>query len=242
MQEKNNLISVIVPVYNCERYLPQAIETILDQTYEPIEIIVINDGSTDRSEEIAKRFLPRIRYYSHPNKGPGATRNKGAKLANGQFLAFLDSDDLWLPNKLERQMGLFSDHPDLDMVFGYVKQFHSPELAAELKNKTTFASEIMKGFLVGTLLINRKSFFRTGLFETNWKVGEFIDWYLKAMERGLKSHMLPEIVMKRRIHADNMGIRERKHQTDYIRILKASLDRHRGNRVNKAENNMTPNM
>jgi len=221
------LVSVIIPVYNCERYLAEAIESVLAQTYQPIEVIVINDGSTDDSEAVAKRFDSSIRYYAHPNKGLGATRNRGVELAQGHFIAFLDADDLWVADKIERQMAYFDDDPDLDMAFGYVQQFYTPEREAELRKKITYAEEIMKGHTAGTLLIKRDSFFRAGLFETDWNVGEFIDWYLKATEKNLKSVMLSEILTKRRLHDTNMGTRERKHRNDFVRILKASLDRRR---------------
>lgn len=85
----------------------------------------------------------------------------------------------------------------------------------------------MLGYVTGAMLIRRNAFLRVGPFETRWQVGEFIDWYLKAVERDLKSLMMPEVVLKRRLHNTNTVIRERKSQTDYIRILKASLDRRR---------------
>ena len=140
------LVSAIIPVYNCERYLAEAIESVLNQTYQPIEVIVINDGSTDDTEAVAKRFDSSIRYYAHPNKGLGATRNRGVELAQGHFIAFLDADDLWVADKIERQMAYFDDGPDLDMAFGYVQQFYTPEREAELRKKITYAEEIMKGF------------------------------------------------------------------------------------------------
>jgi len=223
----NPLVSVIIPVYNGERYLAEAIESVLAQTYRPIEIIVVDDGSTDGSADVAKRFGSPVRYDFQPNSGAGAARNRGAELARGSVLAFLDADDIWLADKLARQMAAFDADPELDMVFGHVRQFYSTELDEHVRRNTRYAAEIMQGYVPGTLLIKRGAFFRAGPFATNWRVGEFIDWYLKAMEQGLKSFLLPEIVMKRRLHANNMGIRERKHQTDYVRILKASLDRRR---------------
>jgi len=228
MTEKNDLVSVIIPVYNCERYLAEAIESALAQTYRPIEVIVLDDGSTDGSGDVAKRFAPPVRYYFQPNAGLGTARNKGISLAQGSAFAFLDADDLWLEDKLTRQMAVFDDNPELDMVFGYAKQFNSPELDEQSQTKIRPGEEILPGYIAGTMLIKRDAFYRVGLFETDWRVGEFIDWYLKAMERGLKSFLLPEVVMKRRIHENNMGIRERKHQRDYVRILKAALDRRRG--------------
>ena len=221
------LVSVIIPVYNGERYLAEAIESALAQTYRPIEVIVLDDGSTDGSGDVAKRFTSPVRYHFQPNAGLGAARNKGISLALGSVFAFLDADDVWLEDKLTRQMAVLDDNPELDMVFGYARQFNSPELDEQSKRKIRPSDEVLPGYFAGTMLIKRDAFYRVGLFETDWRVGEFIDWYLKAMERGLKSFLLPEVVMKRRIHANNMVIRERKHQTDYVRILKAALDRRR---------------
>jgi hypothetical protein len=113
------------------------------------------------------------------------------------------------------------------MVFGQVKQFYSPELDEDERKSVRIPAEVMPGVFKGSMLIKRESFFHVGLFETTWRVGDFIDWYLKAAEKGLKSIVLDEVVTLRRIHTANMGIRERGSQTDVVRILKASLDRRR---------------
>jgi glycosyltransferase involved in cell wall biosynthesis len=225
--EDKSLISVIIPVYDGEKYLAEAVETVLAQTYRPIEVIVVDDGSTDGSRKIAQRFGRPVRYCFKSHQGVGATRNHGITMARGSFCAFLDADDLWVEDKLTRQIAVFGDKPHVDMVFGYAKQFHSPELSEQLKAKLDGAGQTMPGCIVGTLLIKRESFLRAGLFETGWRLGEFIDWYLKAIEKGLESYMLPEIVMQRRLHGGNMTLRERPAMLDYVRILKASLDRRR---------------
>lgn len=221
------LVSVMIPVYNGERYLAEAIESVLAQTYRPIEIIVVDDGSTDSSADVAKRFALPVRYCFQPHSGAGAARNRGTGLAQGSLFAFLDADDLWVEDKLMREMVAFDDDPELDMVFGHVEQFHSPELDEIERKKIRYAAKIMSGYHAGSMLIRRDAFLRVGPFETKWKVGEFIDWYLRALEKGVKSMMLPEVVLKRRLHTANMGIRERRSQTDYVRILKASIDRRR---------------
>lgn len=222
------LVSVVIPVYNGERYLAESIGSALAQTYRPIEIVVVDDGSTDHSAEIARGFGSSVRYVAQSRAGAGAARNRGADLAEGNFLAFLDADDLWLKDKLKRQMAVLSENSDLDMILTHVRQFHSPELADAVKAKIARAGEMFAGYLAGTLLIRRESFFRAGRFATHWHVGEFVDWYAKATERGLKSFMLPEVLMERRLHTDNSVIRERDSQKDYLRIVKASLDRRRG--------------
>lgn len=221
------LVSVIIPVYNCERYLAEAIESVLVQTYRPIEVIVVDDGSTDGSADIVKSFASSVRYCFQPHSGAGAARNVGIELAQGSFFAFLDADDLWVNDKLTRQMTAINSDRELDIVFGHIQQFHSPELDESVKHKLHCPPELMPGYNSGTMLIERDTFFRVGLFETNWQVGEFINWYLRLRELKLRTIMLPELVMWRRLHETNMGIRQRQSITDYVRILKASLDRRR---------------
>lgn len=228
--ENEPLVSVIIPVYNGVRYLADAIESVLAQTYRPAEVIVVDDGSTDGSADIAKGYTS-LHYYFQPNRGIGTARNSGVDLARGDFFAFLDADDIWIKDKLYSQMEAFNADTGLDMAFGQVEQFLSPELDKNKKSTTNYSGEIIPGYIAGTLLIKRESFFRAGYFATNWRVGEFIDWYLKAMELGLTSFIVPDVVMKRRIHNDNIGIRERDSRTDYVRIFKASLDRRRKGKV-----------
>jgi glycosyltransferase involved in cell wall biosynthesis len=223
----NPLVSVIIPVYNGERYLAQAIESALAQTYQPIEIIVIDDGSTDGSSKVAKHFAHSIQYYFQPNSGAGSARNQGIELVDGSFLAFLDADDIWMNDKLTIQMAAFDAHPDVNIVFGHVKQFYSPELDEEWKKKIHCPAELMPGHIPSTLLIKRDAFFRVGLFETHWQVGDYMNWHLRAMEQGLKMLMLSELVTMRRLHKTNNGITDRSFINERVQLLKASLDRRR---------------
>ena len=218
-----SFISVIIPVWNCEHYLAEAVESVLAQTYPAYEVIIVDDGSTDSSGDVARRFGAPVRYYFQERSGAAAARNQGVELSRGDFLSFLDADDIWAKDKLARQMIPFEQGSGLDMVFGFVRQFSSnTTLLAQIK-----APEIIAGYFCGTMLIKRESFFRVGDFSSEWRVGEFIDWYSRTKERGLKSLLLPEVVLMRRIHDTNMGIRERTARTDYVKILKASLDRRR---------------
>ena len=221
------LVSVIIPVYNCEKYLAEAIESVLAQTYQPLEIIVIDDGSTDGSAEVAKSFGPTVQYCFQVNSGTAAARNRGIELAKGDFFAFLDADDLWVEDKLTNQMAAFTNNPNLDIVYGQVQQFISPELAENLKAKLQVSAKLMPGHIPSALLIERDSFFQVGLFETQWKLAEFPSWQVRVTELGLQTMMLPNLVAKRRLHETNKGIQKREYQTEYVQILKASLDRRR---------------
>ncbi len=221
------LVSVIIPVYNGEKYLAEAIESILAQTYRPIEIILVDDGSTDRSSNIAKVFSEHVYYLYQSNRGCSAARNTGIKKAQGNFYAFLDQDDLWTRDKLERQMADLESDSDLHIVFGHVIHFYSPDIDEITKQRTSCPIEKMPGYHHGTLLVSRDAFNHVGLFNEQWECGEFLDWSFRAQEKGYKSLMMPEVMMKRRIHSSNMGILMRDIRPDYIRVLKAALDRRR---------------
>ncbi|VXD24263.1 glycosyltransferase family 2 protein [Planktothrix paucivesiculata] len=225
--ENNFLVSVIIPVYNCEKYLAEAIESVLAQTYQPLEIIVVDDGSTDGSAEIAKRFGTTVQYCFQANSGTAAARNRGIELAKGDFFAFLDADDFWVEDKLTNQMAAFTNNPNLDVVYGQVQQFISPDLAENLKAKLQVSPKLVPGHIPSALLIKRDSFFQVGLFETQWKLAEFASWQVRVTELGLQTMMLPELVAKRRLHETNKGIKQREYQTEYLQILKVSLDRRR---------------
>jgi len=220
-------ISVIIPAYNCQSYIAEAIESVLHQTYAVSELIVLDDGSTDRTSEIAQQFS-RVQCVSQVHAGAGPARNRGAALAQGALLAFLDADDRWALYKLERQVETLRQQPDLDMVFGCVQQLHA---GAEWEEGTakpeSRVKQLMPGFIAGTMLIRRETFYRVGEFRAEWKVGEFIDWYGRATDLGLRSMCLPDLLLWRRVHDTNLGIVERASASDYAKVIKACLDRRR---------------
>jgi len=223
---RDSLISVIIPVFNGERYLAESIESVLIQPYRPMEIIIVDDGSTDNTRTIARQYES-VRYLFQPNAGLSAALNSGVTNATGSLYAFLDADDIWTENKLSLQMALFAREPEMDVVFGHHQTFLSPELMRNSKTDISGDSEILPGWFKGTMLIKRKSFWKVGLFDTQWILGDFIDWYKRATEKELRMFMLPDVLLKRRIHGNNESYRERHAQKDYVRIMKASLDRQR---------------
>ena len=128
------LISCIVPVYNGERYLGEAIESILKQSYRPTEIIIADDGSTDGTASIAARYGKQVRYLRQANAGTAAARNLGMRAAEGEFFAFLDADDVWPSDKLDRQMARFRDRSEPGFCIAHVQNFWIPELIEEEKS------------------------------------------------------------------------------------------------------------
>jgi glycosyltransferase involved in cell wall biosynthesis len=220
------LVSVVIPVYNGEAFLAEAIESVAAQTYRQFELIVIDDGSTDRSGEIARGFSF-VRCERQAKAGPGAGRNHGASLSSGQFLAFLDADDLWLSDKLERQLAAFRDEPQLDAVFGHAEEF--VEEHAGMHAGLT-ARGVRAAPLPGAMLIRRAAFDWLGGFETRWKGGEVADFLARLQEGKLRTRTLEAVVLRRRVHARNLGLVNPSARDDYLSAIGASLARRRGER------------
>jgi len=224
------LISVIIPVFNGEKYLAEAIESVLAQDGFHFDIIISDDGSTDHTSEIASRFGSSIRYFYRANNGPAAARNLGISVARGDYFAFLDADDLWTLQKIELQLNEFERNPDLDVVFGHIENFYSPDLTSAEKGLISIPVAVMPGYHVDTMLIKKDSFMHVGLFRNELRIGETIDWFARANEINLTSVLLPNVLARRRIHRTNLGILQRHQRSGYVNVLKAALDRRRAER------------
>lgn len=230
------LISCIVPVFNGETYLREALDSILAQTYRPIEIVVADDGSTDETAAIAASYGEAVRYIHQPNAGAPAARNLGLRHATGELIAFLDADDLWHPEKLTRQMEMFEAQPDLDVCVTHLQAFWIPALAHEAELfRGHRLSQPLPGYVTVTMLARRTMFDpgRVGPFETSLSVGDPLDWFLRAGECGAKTALHPDTLVSRRMHTSNLsweaGVRvmSREMETSLVKVVKASLDRRR---------------
>lgn len=215
------LVSAIIPAYNAGPFLAESIESVLAQTYGPIEIVVVNNGSTDDTLAVARRFGPRIRLFSLPEPGVSAARNRAIAEARGEFLALQDADDVADPRRFERQADALAADPALQFVFGHIVQFRT-----DAEGATTEGAP-QPGCMAGTMMARRGAFDRVGPFDPSLPVAELVPWLLRAREMGLKEAMLPEVLLRRRIHGDNLGRREADARGPYLRSLKAAIDRRR---------------
>jgi glycosyltransferase involved in cell wall biosynthesis len=221
------LVSAIVTVYNYERYVGEAVESVLAQDSGPLEVVVVDDGSTDGSAAVVRGFGDRVRYGYQPNGGLCRALNHGLGLARGEFIAFLDADDLWTPDKLRVQMAAFEARPELDLVFGHARHFFSPEMPAESRRRYQCPEGTAPAYFKQAMLARRAAFARVGPFDTGLRLGDFIDWLARAREAGLKSLMLPDLVLRRRIHGANATIRQRDDKAEYLRVVRGALERRR---------------
>ena len=222
------LVSVLIGVYNAEPYLREAIDSAFAQTYRPLEVVVVDDGSTDRSADIAQAYGADVVFGQQENKGNGSARNHAVRLASGELFAFMDADDISPPDRLERQWAALEADPSLDVVFGHAREFVSPELTDEQRATVRPPADEPRPWVSANLmLVRREAFERVGPFSEELRVGVTVDWCARARDAGLRSAMLPQVVLERRIHLTNNGIRERDSKSQYVHVLKAALERKR---------------
>jgi glycosyltransferase involved in cell wall biosynthesis len=203
------LISCIIPAYNAARYLADTLDSVLAQTYKPVEIIVVDDGSTDGTGAVAVSYETRVRYLFRENTGEAAARNCGLAAAQGEFVAFIDADDLWQPEKLSRQIVRFSERPEIDLCFTRFQNFWIPELADEERRYQGSPLALpQSAWSTSTLLARRSVFSKFGNFpddSAQTPGSESMIWFLHAVEAGAVVEVLPDILTHRRMHATNVS-------------------------------------
>ena len=184
-------VSVLIPCYNAGAYLAQAIESVLDQTYQDFEIIVVDDGSTDDTAGVAGAFS-RVRYVYHAHSGIPVTRNLAVSHAKGEFITFLDADDLWDETKLEKQVAYMDSHPDCQLVYTIAKNFFGGDPAAMTSRQKQLLDANMDNYMASCCI--RRSVFETyGGFSENYPCGEDTHWVFRLRAAGVSmSHCIQE--------------------------------------------------
>lgn len=222
-------ISVITPAYNVAPYLAQTIESALSQTLSDLELIVIDDGSTDATFEIASGYArcdPRVRLFREPNRGISAARNHALRVATGSLIAILDGDDVWLPDYLERQIGILAEHPEIDVVTGnawflggpqdgqparpWPDRRDPPALRSMLEDET--AVFIMSVF-------RRRVYERIGGFDESMRTNEDYDFWIRAALAGCRFRRNDEPLGYYRRRGDSLSAGELQMLRGIVRVL-----------------------
>lgn len=220
------LVTAVVPVHNGERFLCAALDSILGQAYAPVEVVVVDDGSTDGSESGA-RSRP-VRYVGQPNRGVAAARNAGLAAARGSLVAFLDQDDEWEPDKLTRQVEYLADHPEVGFVLAHLRLILEPGTPCPSWLREESIGERTVGYCPGTMVARRETFERIGGFDEVYEVASDAEWITRARDAGVGMHMLPEALLRYRIHDANASHRVDAVRAEVLRVLRDSIERRRG--------------
>lgn len=214
-------VSVVIPVCNGELHVAQCLRSVLESSLPPAEVWVVDDGSEDGTVALVQQF-PQVKLARQARAGASAARNHGLSLARSELVAFQDADDLMTPNRLRVQANFLTRRAEVDAVFGEVEQFSDPPGAYACDSRPQPAR------LAGTMLARRSLFEKVGLFDPGYQAAEFIDWFLRAQEAGAHFQDLPELVLRRRLHAANGGRIRPQARQDYARVVAAALRRRRG--------------
>jgi glycosyltransferase involved in cell wall biosynthesis len=212
------LVSVVMPVFNGERFLAQAIESVLAQTWSPVETIVVDDGSTDRSADIARGYP--VTYLHQEHSCVAAARNRGVAGARGELVSFLDHDDVWVPRKLELQVDALARRPSAGICMCRFQTLGD----ASAEGGASYSTGQL-----GTLLVRREVFDEVGLFDTSYPSGDDTDWFLRTKDLGVELVTLDEPLQRYRIHAASMSASRdpRERMRLRLRLLQTSIRRKR---------------
>jgi glycosyltransferase involved in cell wall biosynthesis len=206
MNATQPFVSVIMPIHNGERFLAGAIENIKRQNYRPLEIIVIDDGSTDGTPTIARQFKEDIRYISQEKRGSFAARNVGVKMAKGDIIAFLDVDDLWAEYTLSKQVQHLNAYSSVDIVQGLIQEMTLEKVSQHGDWVFKKSSDPYQFINVGSAVYRKEVFKTVGLFDENLKQSADTDWYYRAWRKNVTKHVIKEVALLYRKHDSNVTL------------------------------------
>ncbi len=227
------LISCIMPVYNGEKYLAEALESIFAQTIVPEEIIVADDCSQDGTAAVLEKYRERITVIRlEKNLGPPSARNSAIRASRGEFLTFLDADDLWHPEKTEIQLTRFREVPSLSMCQSYAKNFWSPELTEDERgSRHPRLLQPWPGNILQSMMIRRVAFDKVGWLDPALLTNDDGDWFLRAKDTGIEREMLTDVLVHRRLHLHNLTrIYADDSRESLLKRVKELVDRQRDNK------------
>ena len=225
-------VSYILAVYNGRQYLDEALRSIANQSHPVDEIIVVDDGSTDDSADIAAQFGPPVHCLRQQNAGQSAARNHGVRESRGDLLGFLDCDDLIHPRKIERQLKRFAEAPELMFMDAFAQNFWSPEIPEHERRLSGLQalthSEKPWPQFIGTWLFRRQVWDRVGDFDENRSFAEDSDWHDRMLFSGLPVETIHAVLARRRLHHTNLTRNNYDNHIDGLqRFYKERMARHR---------------
>ncbi|MDX1642678.1 MAG: glycosyltransferase family A protein [Balneolaceae bacterium] len=220
---KNPFISVVLPVYNGEKFIGEAIRSVLAQEYKPIEIIVVNDGSTDQTEKCLEEFKGKLSVIKQQNSGPSSARNRGIEAAKGDYITFIDADDVWAPGNISFHIEQFKSFSELEISVGLTAEMDFE--SAETLDAETAASNSFLHLVMGASMMKQTVFNDVGLFDEELILRQDTDWFLRARELEKNIAIGKELVLFYRKHQNNRTNDRIKANYYMFKLLKKAKDR-----------------
>ncbi|MBR8831082.1 MAG: hypothetical protein N5P05_003789 [Chroococcopsis gigantea SAG 12.99] len=217
-------ISCVIVARNSERYLRDAIDSIIAQTYANYEIILVDGQSTDSTASIAQSY-PGVRYIYQNTLGLAQARNLGLQNARGEWIAFLDSDDRWTPNKLTLQANALQNYPSLQYVTAHLQLVS--DAATSLRNgyRERDLEAPKWGRTPGVLLARRSLFEQVGYFATELRIAGDLEWFARVQESRIPTLTLPDVLLYKRVRPDSLSSRSGANRQEIMAVLRRSIAR-----------------
>jgi glycosyltransferase involved in cell wall biosynthesis len=223
-------VSVILIVRNGERFIADALESVVSGTCVPGEILVIDGGSSDRTAEIARAFAG-VTVIPQTGLGIANAYNQGIAAARGEYVAFISHDDVWMPNKLELQLEVMRSQPGLCYTVTHVQHVLHDSVDTPSGFRDALLEAPVPGFIMETLVARREVFGRVGLFDPSFVVGEDTDWFARARDMSVPLAVLPELLVIKRVHGANASLTQPNLSSTLLRAMRGSIQRKRANLV-----------
>ena len=224
-------VDVVIAAFDSANYVREAIDSVMRQTSPVQRIIVVDDGSTDGTADIARAFGPPVQVLRQPNRGAASARNAGIAQSAAALVAFLDADDRWLPQRVDEGVRHLSQNPSLGYGCSRMRTFPSPELPTdEQRGLRATNAEYVDGWLTSALLVRRATLDTVGAFAEDLRIGEVIDWLNRARAAGITGGMHPDVLVERRLHRANSTRVDAGAAHAYLTVAKRHLDRIRAAR------------
>jgi len=221
------LVSVVVPAYQAARYITAALTSIRQQDLPgEVGVIVVDDGSTDGTDRVVATTDPRAQVLQRSNGGPAAARNTGVAAAAGEYVTFLDADDLWPPDSLRRRLAHLQANPQAAGVMGRTVVFAGDTDGPTSADEEHFGPPVYGAFL-GATLLRRHALERAGGFDETLRVGEDYDLLARVRELGAPLLLMDEVCNWHRRHDRNLTLGVQRDTSNILQVVKASLDRRR---------------
>lgn len=222
----DSLVSVIMPVYNGADFLAEAVESVHRQNYDSLEIIIVDDGSSDNTAEVAAEIRGNVRYVYQENSGPAAARNRGLRISKGTVIGFLDADDVWHENRLRSQLGYFESDPSIEIVIGLLQRMQLTGFESGRRKFRKWAGPVI-GMHLGSALFRRSAFEKVGFLNEAMDHCEDCDWFMRAKERQIPMLLHKEVSYYYRRHGQNMTNDIETNLNFTLKMLRHSLARRR---------------
>lgn len=224
MSEKLPAVSVIIAVKNGDRFIREALKSVYNQSYPQFEVIIVDGRSLDNTLSIVNEFKPHAIIHQK-REGISDAYNIGIKEAKTEYVSFLSSDDLWMPDKLQTQMKFMLNHPEVMFTNSLIEYFLEPDTVIPLGFRKSLLDEAHPARIMENFLAKKEVFEIVGFFNTDLSTAEDVDWFSRAQDLNIKNYIIKKVLLKKRVHDRNLSMNAAMNNKNLLKVLRTTVRR-----------------